>query len=535
MRVVLIVIGALALFACSNASQEVSNTTAEQTADINGTWRFVEYLAPSQCIPSPNENLSTMTITQTGDQLLVVSDGNLFVGKISGNRASWSGQTYNNFVGSNHSILNLRLDFKDGILEGSSVWQAHNLGNTGSNITPCNGKSQLKAAKLDSNLANGLNTINNAALAPPVPDNVSAENLAQNIIQIKWQMSESTASLFFIQRKDSTQNDFVEIAQVPGYFHHYVDETALSQTAYQYRVVANNTAGNSSPSSPASITSMADPANSPSAPTALTATSISDKQILLKWQETTNSEKEFRIERIAANEVNYQLVARLGRDATGYVDSNLQATTEYTYRVYANNDQGDSGTSNTASATTQQVPVTPPDAPTNFSAVYDSDSETVVLNWTDNANNESGFRLIRKNNTTQEETTIPIISDQESFTDSALLSGLTNYTYTLVAFNGNLDSQSVTDSVSTPDLVTLTAIASAGFISGPSLMCTLGTCQKNYTRNRVIILSKYEYKLPPGYIGIPYATYWIGCDNILGKTCEQTMSDNKTIQTGLAQ
>jgi Fibronectin type III domain len=63
------------------------------------------------------------------------------------------------------------------------------------------------------------------------------------------------------------------------------------------------------------------------------------------------------------------------------------------YRVRSYNAGGNSTYSNTASATTQAAGSVPA-APSNLTATAASNSQ-INLSWTDNANNESGFRIER--------------------------------------------------------------------------------------------------------------------------------------------
>ena len=70
----------------------------------------------------------------------------------------------------------------------------------------------------------------------------------------------------------------------------------------------------------------------------------------------------------------------------------MNAGTTYFYRVRANNSTSNSSYSNEASATTQS---NPPGAPTNLGATAISSSQ-INLAWTDNASNETGFKIERK-------------------------------------------------------------------------------------------------------------------------------------------
>jgi hypothetical protein len=93
------------------------------------------------------------------------------------------------------------------------------------------------------------------------------------------------------------------------------------------------------------------------APSGLQATAVSRSKIRLQWQDNAGSEDGFRIERCADVGsglmcTNFAELARVGRDATGFVDSRLTRSTTYRYRVRAFNAGGASTPSNTATAST---------------------------------------------------------------------------------------------------------------------------------------------------------------------------------------
>lgn len=97
------------------------------------------------------------------------------------------------------------------------------------------------------------------------------------------------------------------------------------------------------------------------------------------------------IELFYAGDPSWQQIVELGADAGSYSDSGLTSSRMYCYRVRAYNDDGDSDYSNVA---TVEMPTQLPSAPSGLSAQAVSDNQ-VDLTWTDNASNESGFRIER--------------------------------------------------------------------------------------------------------------------------------------------
>jgi subtilisin family serine protease len=132
----------------------------------------------------------------------------------------------------------------------------------------------------------------------------------------------------------------------------------------------------------------------PAAPSGLTATAASSSQINLAWVDGSADETGFKIERCAgAGCTTFAQVALVGANVTSFSDTGLSASTSYSYRVRATNSGGDSAFSNTASAATQAAPATPA-APSNLTATTLSRTQ-IRLNWTDNATNETGFKIER--------------------------------------------------------------------------------------------------------------------------------------------
>ena len=94
----------------------------------------------------------------------------------------------------------------------------------------------------------------------------------------------------------------------------------------------------------------------PQTPTNLTASSETSSRIRLRWQDQSDNETQFIIERAKDTDANFVPVDSVGTDTTEYLDINLTAQTTYFYRIKAANANGTSAYSNTIGAST--VPVT---------------------------------------------------------------------------------------------------------------------------------------------------------------------------------
>jgi hypothetical protein len=175
----------------------------------------------------------------------------------------------------------------------------------------------------------------------------------------------------------------------------------------------------------------------PVAPVSLAAAATST-QISLNWTDSSANEDGFRIERCqGAGCTNFIQIAELLANATTYVDTALAASTAYTYRVRAYNNAGNSAYSNIASAATQAPSLTPPGAPSNL--VGTSTASQINLQWTDNSNNETGFRIERSANGINFTLISTVASNVTSYSNSGLTAN-TFYHYRVRAYNGAGDS-----------------------------------------------------------------------------------------------
>jgi chitodextrinase len=168
-------------------------------------------------------------------------------------------------------------------------------------------------------------------------------------------------------------------------FHAYwvwVDSSCRTLSALYYRISSSSPL-QQPPGGPPSIPVPGPgPGPKPSAPIApsnLRATAVSSSQITLTWQDNSDNEQGFKIERRVEGG-SYSQIATVEANTQSYSDSGLSSEATYCYRVRAYNSAGDSPFSDEACATTGAPPSdrgNPPKASFTFSPPEPRVNETV--------------------------------------------------------------------------------------------------------------------------------------------------------------
>src|SRR2546426_74150 len=219
--------------------------------------------------------------------------------------------------------------------------------------------------------------------APAAPSGLTATPVSGTEIDLAWTDNATNEDGFKVDRCQGVGcTSFLEIATLGANVTTYQNTGLTVGTSYTYRVRAYNVGGSSAPSNAVPAT----PAIVPPPPTRLTAIAVSGTQINLAWTDNATNEVGYRLERCTGTGCSSFLeIATVGAGATTYQNTGLTGGTGYSYRVRAYNGAGNSTYSNTV-----VVPV----APTSLAAPTPSGSQ-IDLTWTDNANNEDGFRIER--------------------------------------------------------------------------------------------------------------------------------------------
>ena len=261
------------------------------------------------------------------------------------------------------------------------------------------------------------------------PSNLIATVVSESQIDISWVDNSDNETNFRVERRQGA-GKWSEIVVLAANTTSYSNTGLPAETNYSYRVLAFNSIVSSSSSNEATATTTGAPIPNP--PSDLVASAFSLTQVDLTWTDNSNNENSFRIERKVGEEAFSKLIDTSG-DLENFSDTGLTPNTTYTYRIFAENVDGTSASSNEASITTPILPV--PVGPSNL-RITSSSVTQVSLAWDDNSNDELGFRIERKTGLAGYEQVAELPAGSLSF-DDIEVQELGDYTYRVLAFNAN--------------------------------------------------------------------------------------------------
>jgi hypothetical protein len=267
---------------------------------------------------------------------------------------------------------------------------------------------------------------------PSAPSNLIATAGSSSQVSLTWNDNSNNEDGFKVERTPGGTTNFAQIASLSANTTSYQNTGLTASTGYSYRIMAYNSAGNSGYSNTATATTPSG-VTVPAGPSNLTATAASSSQINLSWNDNSNNEDGFKVERAPGGTTNFAQIASLSANTTSYQNTGLSASTGYSYRVMAYNNAGNSGYSNTATVTTQSG-ATVPAGPSNLTATAISLSQ-INLSWNDNSNNEDGFKLERAPGSTTNFALIASLSANTTSYQNTGLSASTSYSYRILAYN----------------------------------------------------------------------------------------------------
>ncbi len=288
--------------------------------------------------------------------------------------------------------------------------------------------------------------------APTAPANLMAIATSTQIT-LNWSISTDNVGVkeYQVERSNSATTGFVFISLANS--NSYINANLTANTTYYYRVRAVDAAGNfSSYSSISSARTGAAPVadtQAPTVPTNLLATA-SSTQITLTWTRSTDNVAvtQYRLER--SNSASSGFTSLITVTTNSYVNTGLNASTRYYYRVRAVDAAGNLSNYSsivnaiTGTGTTPPLPsgdTQAPTAPSNLTAT--STSAQVTLNWSASSDNTAvtGYKVMRSNTNGS---AYALVSNVNATTcvDSNLNAG--TYYYVVAAYDaiGNVSANS---------------------------------------------------------------------------------------------
>jgi hypothetical protein len=181
---------------------------------------------------------------------------------------------------------------------------------------------------------------------PTPPQSLTGHAANPTTVSLSWKIVPNPSGSCVISHY-VVARDTIPLSQPTGVS--YSDSTAIPQTTYSYSVLAVETGNLAGPSSSVQVTTppSTQPDPGPSLPTNIAATAVSDTQVNLTWNASTDAVtgiKQYNILR------NNQVIGSSTTPSFG--DSGLKASTQYGYQVIAVSGGGKTATSASINVTT---------------------------------------------------------------------------------------------------------------------------------------------------------------------------------------
>ncbi|MGB3778872.1 MAG: fibronectin type III domain-containing protein, partial [Tunicatimonas sp.] len=167
--------------------------------------------------------------------------------------------------------------------------------------------------------------------APTVPINLEGITLSGTELRLQWEPASDNVGV-------DGYNVYNDGNLVTSTSNTEIVVTIPANGEYSYTVTAVDAQGNESRPAGPVVPSQ----NIPLAPTGLTATTQSDSEILLAWQDASSNEQGFEVFRSLNASSDFVRITTTLVNATSFLDENLETNTQYFYQVRAVGTDGNS-------------------------------------------------------------------------------------------------------------------------------------------------------------------------------------------------
>lgn len=370
-----------------------------------------------------------------GDQIPNMVEYSLNQNPVKRN-ASWgTGNSDGNFISVTYTRRKAALDE----VNFRCVWATDLAGPWSSvgvseNILSDNGTIQSCRASVSVGGSRKFMKLEVSRVAPP--ENVVVEQVSASQLRLVWTYGGSPVTEFKVERRLSGVGaTFGPAISVAAADRSRIDGSLSASTTYVYEIWAVNNGANSIRVQARNATPASN-ITTPNPPGNVLVTTLSTTSLKVQWNDNSNNETGFRIERRLSGTSTYSLVADVNANTAAnpvsLTDSGLISGAKYYYRIAALN--GASASAYTDPSLAGSSNFTIPDAPTGFKVVNTGGTQ-VKLGWTDTFTSETGYLIERrKSGTTEWLLAGQPIASSTTFQDSGLIAGAT-YHYRLYVTN----------------------------------------------------------------------------------------------------
>lgn len=290
------------------------------------------------------------------------------------------------------------------------------------------------------------------------PKDLQAIRLNGTTVRLNWTDQSTAETGFIVERStkdpatvdnpdDAAQMSWQVIANnIPANRTYYDDTSASGSQPYFYRVRAKGPVRNSARNFVTRVTpkSGAAPATSaPNNPVQTLHANSGGNDVSLTWNDTSNNEAGFVLERSEDGGTTYYILAWLPANTVSYRDTEVSKGASLTYRLKTYTVASGSYSSPVTRVVGEVSNPVNLVAPGSVKVNVQNDSSAKVT-WQDRSEGESGYLVERSTNSSGSYTTVAQLgANVQIFTDSGLKAGTTYY-YRVSAVHG---SQKATSSV----------------------------------------------------------------------------------------
>jgi uncharacterized protein len=192
--------------------------------------------------------------------------------------------------------------------------------------------------------------------APDSPSDLKA-TLEGTVIMLRWRDQSNNETGFRIYYAMNEIENVSLYQQLPKDTIEYgITDLYLPGNTFFFYVTAFNSFGESLPTDTVMVRIRAyEESTAPKAPENLKASEIYERDIVLVWDDQSDNEEGFKIERRRVDETSFKIIVTVPSDTPTYRDPGLEPGSTYFYRVFAFNEAGSSWPSNTIEVKTKGV------------------------------------------------------------------------------------------------------------------------------------------------------------------------------------